>query len=111
MAIVILFTIIISLIAVKKGLYPLYLLQKLIMKRDPRDLEEVHFDAPKELEEILMSINILLKRSRDNIECIEHFNSDVSHQLRTPLSEIKVKLELISNKEDKKIIELMKLVY
>ncbi len=110
MATVIFFTIIISLIAVKKGLYPLYLLQKLIMKRDSRDLEEVHFDAPKELEEILMSINILLKRSRDNIEYIEHFNSDVSHQLRTPLSEIKVKLELIYNKEDRKFIQLMKLV-
>ncbi|PHR74413.1 MAG: hypothetical protein COA66_01070 [Arcobacter sp.] len=107
---VVFFTIIISLIAVKKGLYPLYLLQKLILKRDSRDLKTIHFDAPKELEEILNSINILLERSRDNIEYIEHFNSDVSHQLRTPLAEIKVRLELMYEKDNKEYISLLKLV-
>lgn len=107
---VVLFTIIISLIAVKKGLYPLYLLQNLILKRDSRDLKTIHFDAPKELEEILKSINILLERSRDNIEYIEHFNSDVSHQLRTPLAEIKVTLELMYEKDNKEYISLLKLV-
>ena len=110
MSIVILFTIIISLIAVSKGLAPLYFLRKLIQKRDSRDLKPVSFDAPKEVEEIVNSINLLLKRSRENIEYIEHFNSDVSHQLRTPLAELKMKLELSYDKEDKEYISLVKLV-
>ena len=73
-------------------------------------MKTIHFDAPKELEEILKSINILLERSRDNIEYIEHFNSDVSHQLRTPLAEIKVTLELMYEKDNKEYISLLKLV-
>ncbi len=104
------FTIIISLIAVAKGLAPLYYLQNLIKKRDSRDLKPVSFDAPKEVEVMVNSINLLLQRSRDNIEYIEQFNSDVSHQLRTPIAELKMKLELAFEKDDKEYISLVGLV-
>ncbi|OUR72885.1 hypothetical protein A9Q76_02975, partial [Arcobacter sp. 31_11_sub10_T18] len=104
------FTIITSLIAVSKGLSPLNYLQNLIKKRDSRDLKPVSFDAPKEVEVMVNSINLLLQRSRDNIEYIEQFNSDVSHQLRTPIAELKMKLELAFEKEDKDYIALTALV-
>jgi len=104
------FTIITSLIAVSKGLSPLNYLQNLIKKRDSRDLKPVSFDAPKEVEVMVNSINLLLQRSRDNIEYIEQFNSDVSHQLRTPIAELKMKLELAFEKDDKDYIALTALV-
>jgi len=104
------FTILISVIAVKKGLSPLYFLRSLIQQRDSRDLEPISFDAPKEVEEMVNSINLLLQRSRANIEYIEHFNSDVSHQLRTPIAELKMKLELSYNKNDSEYISLIKTV-
>jgi len=104
------FTIITSLIAVSKGLSPLNYLQNLIKKRDSRDLKPVSFDAPKEVEVMVNSINLLLQRSRDNIEYIEQFNSDVSHQLRTPIAELKMKLELAFEKNDKDYISLTALV-
>ncbi len=104
------FTIITSLIAVSKGLSPLNYLQNLIKKRDSRDLKPVSFDAPKEVEVMVNSINLLLQRSRDNIEYIEQFNSDVSHQLRTPIAELKMKLELAFEKDDKDYISLTALV-
>jgi len=104
------FTIITSLIAVSKGLSPLNYLQNLIKKRDSRDLKPVSFDAPKEVEVMVNSINLLLQRSRDNIEYIEQFNSDVSHQLRTPIAELKMKLELAFAKDDKDYIALTALV-
>ncbi len=106
MLIVVIFMISITLLAVKKGLSPLMKLQKIIKKRDNRDLKPIEFKAPKELEEAVGSINLLLKRSRDTIEHIEQFNSDVSHQLKTPLAELKMKLSMIYDTKDKNFIEL-----
>lgn len=108
--IVILFTISISVFAVKNGLAPLHFLKNLIRKRDSKDLEPIEFNAPKEIEDVVNSINILLQRSRANIKYIEQFNSDVSHQLRTPLAEIKMKLGQQYEKNDKEYISLIKLV-
>jgi len=108
--VVITFTLIISLFAVSKGLKPLYNLQEIIKRRDSKDLSAISFNAPKEVEEVLNSINLLLERSRDNIKYIEHFNSDVSHQLRTPLAELKVKIELLYKKDEQEYITFMKLV-
>jgi two-component system, OmpR family, sensor histidine kinase TctE len=104
--IVSLFTILITLIAVNKGLEPLRLLKNRIKQRDSRDLTPLVFNAPKELEDVVNSINILLERSRNNIEYIEQFNSDVSHQLRTPLAEMKMELEHFFDKKDEKFIIL-----
>lgn len=64
------------------------------------------FNAPQEIEDVVNSINILLERSRNNIEYIEQFNSDVSHQLRTPLAEMKMELEQFFTKKDEKFIIL-----
>jgi two-component system sensor histidine kinase TctE len=110
MVIVIVSTVLITLIAVSEGLKPLNRLKKIIKKRDERDLEPLVFNAPKEVEDIVKSINILLERSRDTIDYIEQFNSDVSHQLRTPLAEMKVKLEFLYDKDDKDYIALNSLL-
>lgn len=110
MSIVAIFLISIMIIAVKKGLSPLHKLKNIIKTRDKRDLNPIVFDTPKEIEDVVNSINILLKRSRENIEYIEHFNSDVSHQLRTPLAEIKVKIEQNFKKNDKEYKPLMDII-
>lgn len=110
MGIVVLLSITITLIAVRQGLKPLHKLKNIIKKRDQRDLNAIKFNAPKEMEEIVNSINILLERSRNTIDYIEQFNSDVSHQLRTPLAEMKVKLELTYEKEDQEFIALNSLI-
>lgn len=103
-------TIIISLYAVKKGLKPLHKLERIIEKRDRRDLSPVVFNAPKEIEDVVESINILLQRSKTNIEYVEHFNSDVSHQLRTPLAELRVKVEQYYKKDEQEYKELSNLI-
>jgi two-component system, OmpR family, sensor histidine kinase TctE len=106
MSIVIFCSITITLFAVRQGLKPLRELKEIIKKRDEKDLVSLVFDAPKELEDVVKSINILLERSRNTIEYIEQFNSDISHQLRTPLAEMKMQLETIYNKKDKNYIAL-----
>lgn len=113
MAFVALFALLIMVIAIKQGLSPVNTLKKIIQKRDTHDLEPLDFDAPKELEDVVESMNILLTRSRNTIEYLEHFNSDVSHQLRTPLAELKVKLGLIFKKfekDDKDFVALTRLI-
>ena len=109
-AVVILFTLIVSFFAVKNGLIPLYKLKEIVQKRDHRDLEPIKFDAPKEIEDAVNSINILLKRSKDTIKYIEQFNSDVSHQLRTPLAELKVQIEESHENNDWDYVEMNRLV-
>ncbi|RXI45010.1 hypothetical protein CRU99_04300 [Malaciobacter mytili] len=106
MGIVIFFSITITLFAVHQGLKPLKDLKRIIKKRDNKDLDSLVFDAPKEIEDVVKSINILLERSRNTIEYIEQFNSDISHQLRTPLAEMKMKLETLYDKKDKNYIAL-----
>lgn len=106
MGIVIFFSITITLFAVRQGLKPLKDLKGIIKKRDHKDLDTLVFDAPKEIEDVVKSINILLERSRDTIEYIEQFNSDISHQLRTPLAEMKMQLETLYDKKDKNFIIL-----
>lgn len=96
--------------ALKLGLLPLNSLKKMIQKRQKHDLEPLKFNAPKELETVVDSINILLDRSRENITYMERFNADISHQLRTPIAELKVKLEMMYEKDDKDFIVLNSLL-
>lgn len=100
----------IILLALNRGLSPLVSLKKIIQKREVSDLKPLQFNAPKELEMVVESINILLERSRENIKYIERFNADISHQLRTPIAELKMKLELLYNKNDKDFILLNSLL-
>ncbi|KAB7887293.1 sensor histidine kinase [Poseidonibacter ostreae] len=107
---VIIFTLLISFFAVKNGLLPLYKLKEIIQNRDTKDLKPIYFESPKEIEDVVNSINILLTRSRDTIKYIEQFNSDVSHQLRTPLAELKVQLEEYKENNNWDYAELNKVV-
>jgi two-component system sensor histidine kinase TctE len=107
---VMIFTLLVSFFAVKNGLIPLYKLKQIIQRRDSKDLKPIYFDAPKEIEDVVNSINILLTRSRDTIKYIEQFNSDVSHQLRTPLAELKVQLEEYHENNNWNYVELNKVV-
>ncbi len=103
MSLVSLFTIIIALIAVNVGLRPLMSLKKSIQeKKYKRDFTPLDFKAPEEIKDAVNSINILLEQNRNNIKYIEQFNSDVSHQLRTPLAEMKMNIEQFFDKKDQR---------
>ncbi len=100
------FIILIIILALNQGLKPLKYLKKVIQKRDTFDLKPLDFIAPKELETVVESINILIKRNKESLEYLERFNADVSHQLKTPIAELKVKLDLLYEKNDKNYLVL-----
>ncbi len=51
-----------------------------------------------EIEELVDSFNNMIKRLKNGVEHLEQFNSDVSHELKTPLTVIKGEIEITLNK-------------
>jgi len=93
-------SIICAILAVNKGLRPLRKIRNSLLKRSIHDLSPLNTTVPKEVQELILSINLLMSRVRESIEHMRHFNADVSHQLRTPLAEIKTLAELATDESD-----------
>ncbi|NPA54991.1 MAG: HAMP domain-containing protein [Epsilonproteobacteria bacterium] len=51
-----------------------------------------------EIYELVLAFNTMIARLKDGIEMIEQFNSDVSHELKTPLTVLKGELEIALRK-------------
>ncbi|CAN5404751.1 sensor histidine kinase [soil metagenome] len=75
---------------VTRGLAPLQFLKEAIAKRSKHDLSPVSEDmAPAEAYPLVLAINDLLSRLREDIKAQQRFISSASHQLRTPLAGLK----------------------
>lgn len=93
--ILIFIVIFVSLLAVNKGIEPLIHLHHFIQKRDMNDLTPISEEGvPREVLSLVESINQLFIKLKKSFTHIEHFNADVSHQLRTPLAELKVLMQM-----------------
>ncbi len=58
-------------------------------------------EVPKEddeIKELVVSFNAMIKRLQEGIERLDRFNSDVSHELKTPLTVIQGEVELALRK-------------
>ncbi|MFW6346250.1 MAG: sensor histidine kinase [Halomonas sp.] len=84
----------IAMIAIHRGLAPLRTISRALRQRSPNDLAPVQAAVPREVSALVSSINGLMARMRQSIENTQQFNADVSHQLRTPVSEIRALAEL-----------------
>jgi signal transduction histidine kinase len=51
-----------------------------------------------EIKDLVDSFNLMIKRLKGGVQVLEQFNSDVSHELKTPLTVIKGEIELSLNK-------------
>jgi len=80
---------------VGRGLAPLEALRDEIAARSPRDLRDVtEGDKPTEVAPIVTALNGLLGQLKSAIERQQRFISNAAHQLRTPLSGLKMHAEL-----------------
>lgn len=52
-----------------------------------------------EIKDLVDSFNQMIKRLKGGVQVLEQFNSDVSHELKTPLTVIKGEIELTLNKD------------
>lgn len=75
------------------GLRPLRDLSRQINRRRSDDLQSIeYFNAPTELLPLISSTNSLLARLSASFEREKHFAAHAAHELRTPLSVLKVHL-------------------
>ena len=51
-----------------------------------------------EIKELVVSFNAMIKRLKEGVERLDRFNSDVSHELKTPLTVIQGELEITLRK-------------
>jgi len=82
---------------VSHGLKPLRKLADEMAHKQPNDLSPLSIQAPRqELEQIVTSSNGLLERLETSLQREKQFASDAAHELRTPISTLKVQLYNIS---------------
>lgn len=83
-----------ALLAIYFAFAPLNAVGQALRQRSPNDLHPIQGDAPREIQPLIASINQLMQRIRRSIESTQELNADVSHQLRTPISELRALTEL-----------------
>ena len=80
------------------GLRPLRALSSQIRSRRPDDLRPVDSDEPpRELVQLIESTNALLSRLSAAFDREKHFASHAAHELRTPLSVLKIHLHNLAD--------------
>lgn len=78
---------------VSQGLRPLRKLANMLGSKQPEDLSPLVIDSPRqELAKIIDSSNGLLQRLETSLQRERQFASDAAHELRTPISTLKVQL-------------------
>lgn len=88
-------------IIVSGGLYPLRALARELGSKQPGDLSPLLIDRPrKELEQIVASCNGLLQRLETSLLRERQFASDAAHELRTPISALKVQVYNLARELD-----------
>jgi len=111
LTIVLMFPVIVMLVRVVigHGLRPLRILSRKVEERDAQNLAPIDInDAPKEVLPVIQSLNQLLKRLENSLILQRQFTADAAHELRTPLSAIKLNLDMLcraENENERKAIE------
>jgi two-component system sensor histidine kinase QseC len=80
-------------IIISKGLAPLNNLKKALMKKKSEDLSSIALEnVPAEISPIIDTLNTLLTSLEASIHRERRFTGDVAHELRTPISILRINL-------------------
>lgn len=104
------FSVLAILLAIEKGLYSLKKIEKTISKRDIYDLEPIVQNVPKEIQSLIDNLNNLFQRVHKSFLQVANFSTDVSHQLKTPLAELKILLQTDDNRIKNENIKYIKII-
>lgn len=90
---VVLLTLVLAFILLKKLLKPLRKLSGIMLRRDPGELTPLPMVLPwSEMQPLLLAFNRYIERLRLMVARQERFSADASHQLRTPLTVLKTQV-------------------
>ena len=79
-------------LAVRQGLKPLTLLTRALKNKKANDLSQLSINSNNELAPVIATLNELFLRLSSAFEREKQFASDAAHELRTPLSVLKINL-------------------
>ena len=86
---------------VGNSLSPLQRVAKEVRQRDARSLEQVaQTDLPSEVLPLITALNSLLARLKQAFTSQRAFVADAAHELRSPLTALKLQLQLLGNAPD-----------
>jgi two-component system sensor histidine kinase TctE len=84
-----------------RGIAPLNRLQARIRRRRPGDLSPIHIrGVPEEMRPVILALNEMMKRLEENLVAQQRFIADAAHQLKTPLTGLKMQTELALAESD-----------
>ncbi len=90
-------------ILVSRGLAPLTSLSLALKRKPANDLSPLEFsDSRVELEQMLASINGFIARLEAAMDREKRFSADAAHELRTPISALKIQLHNLADSVDPK---------
>ncbi len=82
-------------VGLTRGIAPLNRLQSLIRRRRPTDLSPVEpASVPEEVKPLIIAFNDMMARLEENLQAQQRFIADAAHQMRTPLTGLKMQTEL-----------------
>lgn len=82
-------------VGLTRGIAPLNRLQSLIRRRRPTDLSPIEpASVPEEVRPLIVSFNEMMARLEENLQAQQRFIADAAHQMRTPLTGLKMQTEL-----------------
>ena len=84
-----------------RGISPLRHLQQRIQRRRPGDLSRLALEpVPDEVRPLVEAFNEMMNRLEANLQAQQRFIADAAHQMRTPLTGLKMQTELALGETD-----------
>jgi len=88
-------------LGLSRGIAPLNRLQARIRRRRPGDLSPIPIrGVPEEMRPVILALNEMMQRLEENLHAQERFIADAAHQLKTPLTGLKMQTELALEESD-----------
>ncbi|NTV09146.1 MAG: HAMP domain-containing protein [Zoogloea sp.] len=88
-------------LGLSRGIAPLNQLQRLIRRRRPTDLSPIATgNVPEEVRPLIVAFNEMMARLEENLQAQQRFIADAAHQMRTPLTGLKMQTELALMESD-----------
>lgn len=91
----VLLLIILTWIAVQRGFAPLKRMSDLLATRTPEDKTPLSVEVPLEIRPLVSALNGLFDKIADTLEREKRFTADASHELRSPLTAIKLQTDVL----------------
>jgi len=88
-----------------RGIAPLTRLQRRIRKRRPGDLAQININGvPEEVRPVIVAFNDMMARLEQNLQGQQRFIANAAHQMRTPLTGLKMQTELAQSETDPQLM-------